>query len=269
MPVVVFNRTRAKAEAVAAEHQANVAGTAREAVAGADVVIVSLPDDEAAFAAYRGPDGLVAGLSTGAVVADTSTIAPATVRTLAGDVANAGAALLDSPVSGSVATVQAGALTVMVGGDAAALELARPALDTMAKQVVHLGPQGSGAVMKLVVNSVVHALNVALSEALVLAERAGVDRQAAYDVIAAGAAGAPFVQYKRDSFLDPDGTPVAFALELVAKDLDLALALASEVGASTSQLATNRSVVGHAIDASYGEADLSAIAQHLRSTWES
>ena len=83
-------------------------------------------------------------------------------------------------------------------------------------------------------------------------------------VDAAGAVGAPFVQYKRDSFLDPEGTAVAFALDLVAKDLDLALDLASEVGASTSQLATNRSVVGEAIAAGYGEADLSAIAQHLR-----
>lgn len=264
LPVVVFNRTRAKAEAVAAEYGANVAGNAREAVAGADVVIVSLPDDEAAFAAYRGSDGLVAGLSDGAVVADTSTVAPATVRELAGDVASAGAALLDSPVSGSVATVQAGALTVMVGGDATALDRARPALDTMAKQVVHLGPIGSGAVMKLVVNSVVHALNVALSEALVLAERAGLDRQAAYDIIASGAPGAPFVQYKRASFLDPDGTPVAFALDLVAKDLDLALALAGEVGAATSQLATNRTVVGDAIAAGLGAADLSAVAVHLR-----
>ncbi|HEX6194415.1 MAG TPA: NAD(P)-dependent oxidoreductase [Jiangellaceae bacterium] len=264
LPVVVYNRTRAKAEAVAAEHGADVAGTAREAVGGADVVIVSLPDDEAAFAAYRGPDGLVAGLSKGAVVADTSTVAPATVRELAGDVAGAGAALLDSPVSGSVATVEAGALTVMVGGDEAALEKARPALDAFAKQVVHLGPIGAGAVMKLVVNSIVHALNVALSEALVVAERAGVDRQAAYDVIAAGAVGAPFVQYKRDSFLDPEGTAVAFALDLVAKDLDLALALADEVGAKASQLATNRAVVGEAIAAGYGSADLSAVAQHLR-----
>jgi 3-hydroxyisobutyrate dehydrogenase-like beta-hydroxyacid dehydrogenase len=263
-PVVVHNRTREKAEAVAAAHGATVAETAREAVSNAEVVVVSLPDDDAAFAAYRGPDGMVAGLASGAVVADTSTVAPSTVRELARDVEAAGAALLDSPVSGSVASVQAGTLTVMAGGDAAALEQARPVLETMAKQVVHLGELGAGATMKLAVNAVVHALNVALSEALVLAERAGVDRQAAYDVIAGGAAGAPFVQYKRAAFLEPDETPVAFALDLVAKDLDLAAALADEVGAPMRQLDTNRSVVGAAIAAGLGAADLSAIATHLR-----
>lgn len=263
-PVVVYNRTRSKAEAVADEHGASVAGSAVEAVSGADVVVVSLPDDEAAFAAYRGDGGLVAGLAPGAVVADTSTIAPATARELARDVEAAGAALLDAPVSGSVATVEAGGLTVMAGGDAAALEKARPVLEAMSKQVVHMGTQGTGATMKLAVNAVVHAIDVALSEALVLSERAGVDRQAAYDVIASGAAGAPFVHYKRDAFLDPDGTPVAFALDLVAKDLDLASALADEVGATTAQLATNRRVVGDAVAAGYGDADLSAVAQFLR-----
>lgn len=263
-PVVVYNRTRAKAEAVAAEHGATVADSAAQAVSGADVVVVSLPDDEAAFAAYRGDDGVVAGLAPGTVVADTSTIAPATVRELARDVETAGAALLDSPVSGSVATVEAGTLTVMAGGDAGALDKVRPVLESMAKLVVHMGANGTGATMKLAVNAVVHAINVALSEALVLAEKAGADRQAAYDVIASGAAGAPFVQYKRAAFLEPESTPVAFALDLVAKDLDLAAALADEVGATTAQLATNRRVVGDAVAAGLGDADMSAVAQFLR-----
>lgn len=264
--VTIYNRTRAKAQAVAEESGAAVAATAREAADGAHVVLVSLADDDAVRAAYGGPDGLVQGLAEGAVVADTSTVAPETPRTMDASVRAAGATLLDTPVSGSVSTVEQGALTVMAGGDAAALDLARPVLDAIATRVVHLGALGAGATMKLCLNSIVHALNVALSEALVVAERAGVGREAAYDVIASSAAGAPFVQYKRASFLDPEGTPVAFALDLVAKDLDLAAALATEVGSSIRQLRTNKSVVDDAILAGFGAADLSAVAEFLRKT---
>jgi 3-hydroxyisobutyrate dehydrogenase-like beta-hydroxyacid dehydrogenase len=263
-PVVVHNRTRAKAEAVASAHGAEVADTAREAAAAADVVLVSVADDDAARAAYRGADGLIAGLAAGSVVTDTSTLGPSTVRELADEVAQAQASLLDTPVSGSVSTVEAGGLTVMAGGDADALERARPVLDTMAARIVHLGASGTGAAMKLAVNSILHGLNVALSEGLVLAERAGIDRQTAYDVVAGSAAGAPFVGYKRASYLDPDATPVAFALDLVAKDLALAAELADEVGAPAPQLAANREVVAEAIAAGFGDDDLSAIAVFLR-----
>lgn len=262
--LTVHNRTRAKAEAVAARHEAAVAPTPREAVREADVVLVSLADDAAVTAAYGGPDGLVAGLAAGQVVADTSTVDPETLRGLEAAVVAAGAALLDTPVSGSVSTVEAGALLVMAGGDASALERARPALEAIASRILHLGPLGAGATMKLVVNAMVHALNGALAEALVLAEKAGLDRASAYDVIAASAVGAPFVTYKRDAYLSPEATPVAFALNLVAKDLALADALAARVAAPMPQLATNREVVRRAVAAGLGDADLSALATLLR-----
>lgn len=263
-PVVVHNRTRAKAEQVAAAHGCTVADSPREAVADADVVVVSLADDASVVAAYDGEDGVLAGLREGTVVCDTSTVAPATVRGLADRIGSTGAALLDTPVSGSVSSVEAGALVVMVGGDPDALDRARPVLDSMAKRVVHLGPVGTGAAMKLAVNGVLHGLNIALSEGLVLAERAGIEREVAYDVLAGSAVGAPFLSYKRAAFLDPDGTPVAFALDLVAKDLELAAALADEVGSAAPQLARNREVVGAAVAAGLGPADLSAVAEYLR-----
>lgn len=262
--VTVHNRTRARAEQVAARHGAAVAPTPRDAVRDVEVVLVSLADDAAVRAAYGGPDGLVAGLGARQVVADTSTVDPDTLRSLESAVAAAGAALLDTPVSGSVSTVEAGALLVMAGGDAAALQRARPALDAIASRVVHLGPLGSGATMKLVVNAMVHALNGALAEALVLAEKAGLDRAAAYDVIAASAVGAPFVAYKRESYLRPEEAPVAFALDLVAKDLALADTLATRVGSPMPQLAANREVVRQALAAGLGDADLSALAILLR-----
>ena len=113
-------------------------------------------------------------------------------------------------------------------------------------------------------NALVHAIDVGLSEALVLAEKAGVDRAAAYDVFAAGAAAAPFVLYKREAFEHPDDAPLAFSLELMAKDLDLILELAREVGARMDQAAQNRQTVGEALAAGFAGRDMSAVAAYLR-----
>jgi len=264
--VVVFNRTGAKAEAVAASTGAQVAATAADAAAGAAVVISSLADDAAVNDAYGGPEGVAAGLRPGTVVLESSTIDPRTVQELRPLVEGRGASLLDAPVSGSVPLVEQGELTVMVGGDAAALERARPVLDMLARNVFHVGELGAGATMKLVVNAILHSLNLALAEGLVLAEKAGVARTAAYDVVAASAVAAPYVHYKRAAFERPDETPVAFSLDLAAKDLDLALGLAERAGARLEQATANRRVVRAAISAGLGAADLSALASYLRGT---
>jgi 3-hydroxyisobutyrate dehydrogenase-like beta-hydroxyacid dehydrogenase len=261
----LFNRTASRAQAVAKDTGGSALGSAREAAAEAEVVVVSLADDAAVEATYRGEEGLASGLRPGAVVCDTSTVDPQTVRRLAPLVAERGATLLDCPVSGSVSVVEAGALAVMVGGDESALEQARPVLDSFASQIFPMGPRGAGAAMKLVVNSLVHSLNVALSEALVLGERAGLDREAVYDVFEAGAAGAPFVKYKRGAYLHPDGADVAFTLALVAKDQELIRALAEQVGARMDQADTSRRLVAEAVRDGLGEHDLSAVADFLRS----
>lgn len=264
-PLTIWNRTHATAAATADRLDGvAVADTARQAAAAADVVVVSLADDAALRAAYGSDDGLVAGLAPGTVVADTSTVAPETVRALAADVRGVGATLLDTPVSGSVATVESGAILVMAGGDGDAIDRARPALESFAQRIIRLGPLGSGATMKLAVNAVVFGLNQTLAESLVLAERAGVPRELAYEVFASSAVAAPFVAYKRAAYEHPESAPVAFALDLVAKDLDLAAALAAAVGASVPQLATNRDVVAAALAAGLGDADMSALATHLR-----
>lgn len=259
-PVTAHNRTRSSAEATGAE----VADSARLAATAADVVITCLADDDALNAVYAGDDGVLAGLRSGVVAVDTSTVNPATIRALAPLVGNTGASLIDAPVSGSVALVEAGQLTIMVGGEEAALESARPVLEALASKVFHLGGIGSGATMKLAVNALVHATNTALSEAIVLAEKSGVDRELAYEVFASGAAGSPFLQYKRESYLHPENSAVAFTLDLVAKDLRLILELARQVDAPMSQGAVNLQVTEAAVNAGFGESDLSAIAEHLR-----
>ncbi|HEX6329844.1 MAG TPA: NAD(P)-dependent oxidoreductase [Actinomycetota bacterium] len=261
LAVVAWNRDRTKVDRVAAESGATVAATPREAVAGADVVITSLADDAAVEAVY---EEAVEGLHAPQVVLEMSTIAPATVRGVAERMARTGAVVLDAPVSGSVSLVETGQLTVMVGGDAEDLERARPVLEALSAKLLHVGTLGAGATMKLAVNALVHGLNVALAESLVLAERAGVERTTAYEVFASGAAAAPFVLYKRAAYERPDETPVAFSLDLVHKDLELILGLATEVGAPMPQAAVNRQAVRAAVEAGLGERDLSAIAVHLR-----
>jgi len=259
--VVVWNREAAKAHALADSHGAKVAGTASEAAVAADVAITSLADDAAVEAVYA---DAAEGFHPGQVVLEMSTIAPETVRAVEPLVRERGATLLDSPVSGSVPVVERGELLIMVGGDADALERARPVLEALSKKIVHVGEVGTGAATKLAVNALVHGLAVALSESLVLAEKAGVDRSTAYEVFASGAAGAPFVQYKRPAFERPDETPVAFTLDLVEKDLDLILELAERVGAPMPQAVQNREEIRAALAAGMSGNDMSALAAYLR-----
>jgi 3-hydroxyisobutyrate dehydrogenase-like beta-hydroxyacid dehydrogenase len=262
--VVVFNRTRSRAEEAARRTGARVADSARVAAESAEDCLVSLADDAAVMATYLDDNGLIAGLQPGAVVCDASTVAPATVRSLAPLVAQKGATLLDTPVSGSVSVVESGTITVMVGGDREALDRARPVLDAFAKSIFHLGDVGAGATMKLVVNSLVHSLNVAVSEALVLAENAGLDRETVYDIFETGAAGAPYVKYKREAFLNPGEIPVAFSLGLVAKDQQLIHALAELTGTRMDQAEASRELVAEAVQTGMGERDISEVAVFLR-----
>jgi 3-hydroxyisobutyrate dehydrogenase/2-hydroxy-3-oxopropionate reductase len=258
--VSVYNRTASRAEGLGAA----VAPTPRDAVGSCEYVVVSLADDNAARAAYTGDDGLIAGLGAGTIVCDTSTIHPGTVLELAHPITERGATLLDTPVSGSVSLVQSGQLTVLVGGPPEAVAQAREVLGAFGTRIIHIGPRGTGATMKLAVNSALHGLNQALAEALVLAERAGVDREVAYDVFANSAVGAPFVQYKREAYLRPDTTPVAFSLDLTAKDLRLVSELAKDVGARMPQVQANVALVEEAARGGYGDRDLSALAAYLR-----
>jgi len=262
--LVVFNRTRSRAEDLAGHTNVRVADSAREAAEFAEVCLVSLADDPAVTATYLDDNGLIAGLQPRAIVCDASTVAPATVRGLNPLVAQKDAILLDTPVSGSVSTVESGTLTVMVGGDQDGLDRARPVLETFAKSIFYLGDIGAGATMKLVVNSLVHSLNVAVSEALVLAEKAGLDRETAYDIFEAGAAGAPYVKYKREAFLRPGEVPVAFSLDLVAKDQELIHDLSAQVGARMEQGEASRKLVAEAVSAGMAERDISEVAEFLR-----
>ena len=262
--VTLYNRTIERARALGSQLGAAVSDSPAEAAAAADVIISILADDAAVRSSYLGADGLVEGLTEGKVVLEMSTIDPSTIAEIRPAVESGGAVLLDAPVSGSVSLVETGSLTIMVGGDEGGLDAARPVLEALAAKIYHLGGSGNGSTMKLAVNGLVHAINQALSEALVLAEKAGVPREQAYEVFANSAAGAPFVAYKTQAFLAPDTTPVAFALDLVVKDLELILGLAERVGAPMPQGDTNLAAAREAVRRGLGQRDMSALAEALR-----
>lgn len=262
--LILFNRDISKAEAVAYKTGATVAWTPAEVATKADILITSLADDAAVIAVYEGGEGIVSGIGPGKIAVDTSTIDPETVRRVGAAIDDTGAGFLDCPVSGSVATVEAGALTIMAGGDADLLDQVRSVLEPLSSRVIHVGERGAGAATKLAVNGLVHGLNFALAEALVLAEKAGVDRSTAYEVFVSGAGGAPFVQYKRAAYEHPEDAQVAFSLDLVAKDLELITGLGEKVGAPMSQAVAGLDIVRDAISAGLGGRDMSAIAVYLR-----
>ena len=236
------------------------AATPRAAASGADVVVTMVADGAALEALLEGPDGVLAGdLPGGGVLVDMSTIGPEAARAVAARAAAAGLDFLDAPVSGSTALARDGTLLAMVGGTAAALERARPVLDAMTRRQIHVGPTGAGAAMKLAINLALAVTNQSIAETLVLAQRAGIERDRAYDVLEAGALASPYVGYKRAAFEDPDGTPVAFSIELMRKDVRLALELAGRTGLD---LLTGRAAavgLDRAVDGGLAERDLVSV----------
>jgi len=264
-PMVVWNRTTSKSETMAARSGARVAASPAILAAEADIVITMVADGDVLLDLYTGQGGMAQSLRAGTVCVDMSTISPDQAAELATAVAGAGCSFIDAPVSGSVALAEAGTLTVMAGGEARDVDAARPVLEAMSARIYHMGPVGSGATIKLAVNSIVYGLGQAVSEALVLAEAAGIERARAYEVFANSAIAAPFVHYRQEAFLKPGEVPVAFRMVLARKDLDLALALAESVGSTLPQGELNRTVIAEAIEAGFGDQDMSAVAEHLRS----
>ena len=262
-PLTVFNRTPERCAPVV-EAGATLAATPAELARASDVVITMVADGDAVRALLDGPDGLLAGAQSDLVLAEMSTIGPLAAHELAAHCAEHGVAMIDAPVSGSIAVATAGQLTILAGGEEAALERARPVLDAMSKAVLHLGPSGSGAAIKLSINLIIGATVQSVSEALVVAEASGIEREAAYDAIASSVVGSTFVDYKRDAWLDPDGTPTAFTLDLMLKDLGLALELGEATGVPL--LATSAAVNGTtlAIGLEGGDGDQVRIADALR-----
>ncbi|MBX6371204.1 MAG: NAD(P)-dependent oxidoreductase [Acidothermus sp.] len=261
--LTIWNRTRDRATQIGARLGVSVADTPAHAVADTAIALTALADRAACEAVFSGADGILAGAHPGLVVCDLSTVEPSVSRSLAPVLRAKGADVIDTPISGSTVLARRGELTIMIGGDDEAIARARPVLELLGRQLFHVGPVGSGAAMKLAVNTVLHGLNEALAEGLVLAESAGIPRSLAYDILAKSAVGAPFVHYKRRNFEDPDNASVDFRLALVCKDLRLIREFAEQTGVLLPQLDTNLRVAQRACE-QMGDRDMSTLAVYLR-----
>jgi 3-hydroxyisobutyrate dehydrogenase-like beta-hydroxyacid dehydrogenase len=193
-----------------------------------------------------------------------STTGPVAARRLAKEVEARGWSWADAPVSGSTALAEQATLTTMVGAEPEVYERVAPVLDAMTAARYRVGGAGAGAAMKLALNLMIAASTEAVSEALVLAERSGIEREDAYEVIANSAVASPFIAYKRAAFLDPDGEPVAFSLDLMRKDLDLVISLADELGLALRAAAAASEGIAFAAERCGGDQDLVRVADALR-----
>lgn len=227
-PVTVWNRSRPGMDAVTAAGA--VAAADPRAVADvSDILLTMVTDSPDVEAVLLGERGAAEGLRSGAVVIDMSTISPRVTRAIAARLAQRGVAMLDAPVSGGEAGAVAGTLSIMIGGEAAVVERCRPIFAALGRTIVHVGPIGAGQTVKLC-NQVAGAIHLlAMSECLVLAQKAGVDPAKMLEAVSAGAAGSWMLSHLAPRVLDRDFAP-GFMVHLQQKDLRLALALAEEVG---------------------------------------
>lgn len=227
--VVGYNRTRAKAEPLVAAGM-RLAGSPRAAAEAADVVFSMVMDNAALRAVALGPDGIVAGLKRGAVYVEMSTVSPAVTREIGEAVAARGAAMLDAPVSGSTITVERGQASFMVGGDPQALERVRPYLLAIGPTVTHVGPLGLAKTMKVATNLGLAAQMLAFSEAVLLAEKSGVAREVAVEVLLKSVVASPMVKYRGPFVVGQMPREAWFSVPKIQKDLQLALDQGRAVG---------------------------------------
>jgi 3-hydroxyisobutyrate dehydrogenase-like beta-hydroxyacid dehydrogenase len=240
--------------------------TPREVAQAADVVFTSVPNDAVLESVASGPDGVLAGLSEGKVWVDMSTVSPRASREVAKRVQAAGASMLDAPVSGNVPQVQTGTLTIMVGGDEQAYARVEPILRELGTPN-HIGENGQGLVLKLAINISLAVQMLAFAEGLVLAERAGIDRKRAVDVMTQSPIGSPMLKARADLVLDlPD--EAWFDVSLMQKDIALALDTARQLHVPLPSAATADQLLTLAGALGYEHRDLAAlfeVLEHLTS----
>jgi 3-hydroxyisobutyrate dehydrogenase-like beta-hydroxyacid dehydrogenase len=259
-PVYGEQRNRADAQGII-DDGLQWRDNAREVAEAADILFTSLPDDGVVEAVASGSDGILAGLTPGKIWADMSTISPRASRGLAERVHALGATMLDAPVSGSVPQVQAGTLTIMVGGDSDAYARIEPLLHELGTPT-HLGENGQGLVLKLAINIALAVQMLTFAEGLLLAERAGVDRKLAVKVMTESAIGSPMLKARAPLVLDlPD--EAWFDIGLMQKDVVLALDTARQLHVALPSAAVADELLTVARALGYERRDLAALFEVL------
>ena len=256
----VYNRTATKARAI---DGARFASTPAEAVLDASVIISMLADDAASREVWLDENGALDAAADGAVLVESSTVSPAWIAELAMLAGRRGLDLLDAPVTGSRLQAEAGQLSFLVGGSDSALKKAIPVLKAMSKEIVHFGPVGSGAKMKLINNFLCGVQVASLAEGLVWIERSGLDRDKALAFLKGGAAGSPLLG-AISARMASQNYAVNFLLKLMRKDLVYAESEAAQcnVDLKTSEIA--RTLFEAAIEQGLGDQDMASVIEPLR-----
>jgi 3-hydroxyisobutyrate dehydrogenase len=258
----VYGETRHRGEVEELERDGLVWRDAPQEIAeAADVVFTSVPNDSALEDVASGPHGILAGLAPDKVWVDMSTVSPHVSRDLAQRVKARGAAMLDAPVSGSVPQVQTGTLTIMVGGDERAYARVEPILQELGT-ATYIGENGQGLVLKLAINISLAVQMLAFAEGLLLAERAGIDRKRAVDVMTQSPIGSPMLKARAELVLDlPDDA--WFDISLMQKDIVLALDTARRLAVPLPSAATADEMLTLARAAGYEHRDIAALFEVL------
>jgi 3-hydroxyisobutyrate dehydrogenase len=257
--VVVWNRTRARAEEVGDP----IADTPSAAAEQATVVITMVVDAPEVEAVLFGDDGAAASLTEGALAIDMSTIAPSAVHEIAGRLAESGVSFVDAPVTGSKPRAEDGTLTIMAGGSEADFTRALPLFQAMGELIVHCGPSGHGAMVKLLNNAVAAVNAAALAEAFDVAEAYGLDTDALVEVMSAGSAKSTMLDLKARPMLEHDYDPL-FKLAHMLKDVRHCLTEVDALG-EEFELASDAEALYAAADAAgFGEQDFAAVREAVR-----
>ncbi|MCI0644903.1 MAG: NAD(P)-dependent oxidoreductase [Chloroflexi bacterium] len=225
--VTGYNRTKSKAEWLI-EKGMQWANSPREVAETTDIIFSMVTNTRAVQAITQGPDGILAGLSAGKLYIDMTTMSPEYSRTLAAQVAERGAQMLDCPVSGSVVTLEEGKLTAMVGGEKETFERALPVLKDIGPKITHVGRNGLAVAMKVATNLSLAVQMLAFSEGVLLAEKSGIDRATAVDVLTHSVIASPMVGY-RGPFVLGHPDEAWFDCNMMQKDMMLALEMGREL----------------------------------------
>ena len=259
--LVVHNRTPSRAADLVAAG-ATLAPTPRAAAAGATVVISMVADDQASQAVWLGPDGALAGMAPDAIAVECSTLTVEWVKELA---ATASVAVVDAPVTGSKKAAAAGELNFIVGGSAEAFARLQPIFAAMGRVAVHVGPTGSGALLKLINNFLCGVQVASLAEAMAWIERGGLDRTQAVGFLTEGSPGSPLVKMLAARMTAADYTP-NFKLALMAKDLRYAHTTAAQSGIDLGSATAALAAFQASIARGDSDCDMASVIERLRTS---
>jgi 3-hydroxyisobutyrate dehydrogenase-like beta-hydroxyacid dehydrogenase len=259
--VTGYNRTKAKAQWLL-DAGMKWAETPRAVAATAEITLSMVTNTQALQAVAGGPDGIIAELSAGKIYVDMSTVSPAASRELAQQVQAKGAQMLDAPVSGSVSTLEEGKLSIMVGGKREAVERARPILEAIGPKVTHVGDNGLAVSMKIATNLSLAVQMLAFSEGVLLAQKSGIPRETAVEVLLNSVIASPMVKYRGPFVLDmPD--EAWFDVNMMQKDLLLALEMGRQLDVPLPTTAITNEMLTAARGMGLAEKDFAVLFEAL------